>query len=554
MNFIRFESARKLRGGYYSEPDIADFLTSWALAAGARRVIEPSCGDGVFLEAIARFPRRNVESVEAFEIVPAEAHKARDRVRRTKGIACKVHAKDFLDWFVRRSCDDAEFDAVVGNPPFIRYQYLNDDQQALAEQIFAKYGLRFTKHTNAWVPFVVASLALLRPGGRLAMVVPAELLHVLHAKSLRDFLLDQCSRVLVIDPEHIWFSGTLQGVVLLLAEKRDTRPRPTSLAILPVADRRKLTRPAAEFFDRAEFFPGSTVNGKWMVGLLNGRERELIAQLERSPLVSRFAAVAAVDVGIVTGANDYFLVPDAVVDEYGLHRWAYPMFGRSDHVRGVIYDDANHAENKRVGRPANFLRFGNTRFEDLPAGARRYIRWGEAAGLADRYKCRIRTPWYNVPSVYAAPVGMLKRCHYFPRLVLNTAKAYTTDTAYRVKVRRGRAADLVVSFVNSLTALSSELEGRHYGGGVLELVPSEIEKLLLPVGRYPRSALKDLDRAVRDGMPAEALLARQDELLLRPIGATKQECGVLLSAWHRLRSRRQRTGAGPVTSAPSEVI
>jgi hypothetical protein len=341
----------------------------------------------------------------------------------------------------------------------------------------------------------------------------------------------------------------LQGIALLLAEKRrDSDRGNSSLAIQPCADRRQLARPAAELFPRADFVPGSVMNGKWMVGLLTGRERELLARLERSSRVCRFGDVAAVDVGIVTGANGFFLVPDAVVDTYGLHAWAKPMFGRSDHVRGVVYNDKSHAENKFLGRPANFLWFGPTPLKDLPAGVRRYIRSGEAEGLAQRYKCRIRTPWYNVPSVYVAPVGMLKRCHHFPRLVLNAAKAYTTDTAYRVTVQRGRAADLVVSFVNSLTALSSELEGRHYGGGVLELVPSEIERLLLPVGRHSPSSLKDLDRAVRGGMPAEGLLARQDEMLLRPIGLTKGECDLLLSAWHRLRMRRQRTGVEPSES------
>src|SRR5262245_14813398 len=117
MNFIRFESPRKLRGGYYSEPDIATFLTDWALAGGARRVLEPSCGDGVFLEAIARLSGRDVESVVAYEIIPAEAKKAYDRVRRTREIACEVHAKDFLDWFVNRPIGGRGFDAVVGNPP-----------------------------------------------------------------------------------------------------------------------------------------------------------------------------------------------------------------------------------------------------------------------------------------------------------------------------------------------------------------------------------------------------------------------------------------------------
>src|SRR5688572_30620772 len=155
MNFIADESPRKLRGGYYTEPDIAAFLTGWAVAGSARRVLEPSCGDGVFLAAINGLSRRSVESVVAYELDGAEAEKARDRVRRAKGSAFKVYATDFLRWFVDRPGDQPEFDAVIGNPPFVRYQYLHARQQSLAERIFAKYDLRFTKHTNAWVPFVV---------------------------------------------------------------------------------------------------------------------------------------------------------------------------------------------------------------------------------------------------------------------------------------------------------------------------------------------------------------------------------------------------------------
>src|SRR5205807_2162244 len=147
--------------------------------------------------------------------------------------------------------------------------------------------------------------------------------------------------------------------------------------------------------------------------------------------------------------------------EHGLGAWAHPMFGRSEHVRGVIYDSKGHQENRERGLPANFLWFGNRPLGAFPEPARRYIRHGEAQGLHRRYKCRIRTPWYNVPSVYAAPVGMLKRSHHFPRLILNAAGAFTTDTAYRVALgNEVRAPDLVVSFVNSLTALTAELEGR----------------------------------------------------------------------------------------------
>jgi hypothetical protein len=210
-------------------------------------------------------------------------------------------------------------------------------------------------------------------------------------------------------------------------------------------------------------------------------------------------------------------------------------------VDGVIYDKRCHRRNQEHGLPANFLWFRDRPLSALTASARRYIQSGEAQGLHRRYKCRIRTPWYNVPSVYAAPVAMLKRSHHFPRLILNSAKALTTDTAYRILPQKGRASDLVFGFVNSLTALSAELEGRHYGGGVLELVPSEIERLLVPSVRHSVDDLRDLDRRIHSRAAAEDLLAGQDRILLEPLGIRRSDCEAILAAWLRLRARRQRT-------------
>jgi len=138
-------------------------------------------------------------------------------------------------------------------------------------------------------------------------------------------------------------------------------------------------------------------------------------------------------------------------------------------------------------------------------------------------------------------VAMLKRAHHFPRLILNSAKALTTDTAYRILPQKGRASDLVIGFVNSLTALSAELEGRHYGGGVLELVPSEIERLLMPSIRHSADALRHLDGRVRLRAAAEDLLAERDRILLEPLGIRRSDCEAVLAAWLRLRARRQRT-------------
>jgi adenine-specific DNA methylase len=548
MNFIQFETAQKLRGGFYTDADIAEFLTRWVGVVRPQRVLEPSCGDGAFLEALQKSASTRLKTVFACEINPEEAAKAR---ARTGGARLDVHGGDFLRWFLFYAGQVEAFDGALGNPPFIRYQYLPEEQQLLAERVFKRFGLPFTKHTNAWVPFVIAALALLRPGGRLGMVVPSEIFHIPHAQSLRRFLTEQCSRILILDPEEIWFGETLQGTVLLMAEKKYERAeRSQGVAVVPVRGRQQLGGDPEAMFQGASYTNGSTIEGKWMPVFLTREERALVSALRVAKRVRPFTEQASVDVGIVTGANKFFLVPDKVVEEFRLQRWAHSMFGRSEHVQGLVYSRADHAANKRAGLPANFLWFQEESVDDLPANVRRYLEAGLKEKLQTRYKCRVRTPWYKVPSVYTAPVAMLKRAHNIPRLVLNSAGAYTTDTAYRIKPLRATAEALVFSFVNSLTCLTAEMEGRHYGGGVLELVPSEIERLLLPVVDASAAQLAAADERYRKAENDLVFLHGQDAAVLSKVGLTKRDQEMLFYAWSRFRDRRQRV---PSTEELSEV-
>ncbi len=538
MNFKKNESSQKLRGAYYTPADLADFLASWVSVKNPDRILEPSCGDGVFFEGIARHV--GDAEVQAFEIDGVEAKKAYQRAK-TSGLSnVRINDKDFLGWAYWAMKQKSErFAAVVGNPPFVRYQYLPPLFQDLAGRIFRELDCKFTKHTNAWVPFILASMALLKRGGRLAMVVPAEIIHVTHAQSLRSYLGCECSRLIVVDPEELWFEGTLQGAVILLAEKKSSsRSRGEGLGIYPVRGREFLKTAPEEIFRTPHSINGKTVEGKWTRALLNQSTRSLLDELEYRDDVHRFDDIAEVNVGIVTGANKFFLIDDETVRHYKLKKWAHPMFGRSEHCPGVIYDEMQHEENAAKGKPTNFVWFQDTSVEKNKLG-QSYIELGEDQDFHKRYKCRIRTPWYSVPSVYSTEIGMLKRSHDTPRLILNRLNAFTTDTAYRVRSSVGTAEQLVYAFTNGLTALSAELEGRHYGGGVLELVPSEIERLLLPLPTKIKPDVGDLDKAVRT-MPAELVLESQSKKVLGSLGLSNSDQAELLSGWRKLRNRRHR--------------
>ena len=209
---------RKLRGGYYTPLQLADYLTKWAIRSPADRVLEPSCGDGsIVSSAASRLDERG--AITAIEIVAGELEKAQNKAH---------HFVPRMDWccgsffhYFPNLLAGAKFDAAIGNPPFIRFQYFNRKERAQAFSMLNAFGYRPTGLANAWVAFVQLSVELLRDGGRLAMVVPAELLQVQYAAELRYRLPALFEEVLVVAFKELVFPEIQQEVLLLLADGRN---------------------------------------------------------------------------------------------------------------------------------------------------------------------------------------------------------------------------------------------------------------------------------------------------------------------------------------------
>jgi hypothetical protein len=107
-------------------------------------------------------------------------------------------------------------------------------------------------------------------------------------------------------------------------------------------------------------------------------------------------------------------------------------------------------------------------------------------------------------------------------------------------MRCKNSADLVVTNTYThLTAASAEIEGRSYGGGVLELEPSESEKLLFPKQLHEALPLQEIDKLIRSGQ-LQAVLNENDRLvLMNGIGLSKKDCTMLKNIWTRMRDRRR---------------
>lgn len=569
MNFKHQESKQKLRGGYYTPQLLADLLSQWALSDKASTILEPSCGDGRFLHAIYNQLVASNESVhlsiDAVEIEPEESAKAEEfssNLRRI-GVDVRVVNDDVFHWLGNGN-SNKKWDAIIGNPPYIRYQYFEKSQREIAEDIFRMANVPFSKRTNAWVPLVIASIMHLVPGGRLAMVIPSELLHIQHAGGLRQLLDQEMETITLINIREMVFTDVLQGVVLLLGIKRQDRE------FMPLMHQEKqqlylLAQPTGESaklrildYDKLDNLSQldlltvkedtekniNPVNGEWMFGLLTEEEGTFVNKLKARSEVLPFASIANVDIGIVTGANDYFVVNEKTKKQYELETICAPMLGKSNLIKGITYTLKDHEVNAQADKSVYLLSFPEKMPADLPTSMVNYIRLGERLQLQTRYKCRIRDPWYVVPYVWASEISLLKRSHLFPRLVLNELRAYSTDTAYRICLLPpylNRARDLVFSFLNSLTFLCAEFEGRHYGGGVLELVPSEVEKLLIPLISISENEFAHIDSIIRTGASLDEIVNYTDHIVLgEGLGLTSEEIALIRKAHRRLMKRRLR--------------
>jgi adenine-specific DNA methylase len=523
-------SAEKLRGGYYTPPVIAEYLATWTAGAGAR-LLEPSCGDGAILAPLAR-RRRDVLGIE---LEPGEAAKA-----RTASPSADVVEADFFDWF--GPPQHGAWDGVAGNPPFIRFQHWTEPTRSLAFDVMRYVGMRPTKLTNAWVPFVVASVLALRRGGRLGLVVPAELLQVTYAAELRALLVDEFSELTAITFKHLIFDGILQEVVLLLGVRG---PGPAQIRVVRADDASSL--PAV---DKLATLPHAPTlrheSEKWTKYFLDLTGIDALRQALANEALMRLGDLADVDVGVVTGRNQFFVLRPSDAANLQLDHHVMPLVSKSAHLRGVLFAKGDLKELRKADALCGLLAVPSEVELCQDKALDAYVAAGEAENVHKGYKCSIRKQWWVVPSIWTPDAFLLRQIYDHPRIIANTAGAISTDTIHRVRMLNGvPPARLAAASVNSVTFGFAEVMGRSYGGGVLELEPREAEALPFPDPHaLTLQDVKHVDWLLRGGRLIDALDHVDRRLLIETLHLEPRMVKTLRLVWERLRDRRLARGYG----------
>ena len=140
----------------------------------------------------------------------------------------------------------------------------------------------------------------------------------------------------------------------------------------------------------------------------------------------------------------------------------------------------------------------------------------------------------------------------YPKLVLNRCGAISTDTMCRMKFRDGIDPELgIIAYYNSIAFAFTELYGRSYGDGVLEILPKEVDNIhVLNTGllniytELKRSVISVIDGVVRNGRNIDEALDYIDaKMLVGILRFDEDTCRACRRIWKTLQARRLGRGA-----------
>jgi hypothetical protein len=533
------DAQSKALGAYYTERPIARFLLEWATSSASDTVLDPSFGGGVFLHAAHErvLTLGGDPCAQVFGIELDEQAFSSFSISLLDGCHLQLHCSDF---FEVDPCQFGPFTAVVGNPPYIRYQRFTGSAREKAIQRAKEVGVDLPRLTSSWAPFLVHATRFVAPGGRLAMVLPMELAYATYAQPVIDYLRRSFRNLRILTFRRRLFRQLSEDTLLLLADGRGQPFDCLEFTELPgVESLAETPLPPGIPVDSAQNSRGIP---RLLAYLLPPRVRELYAELSNGDGVSRLGSLVTIGIGYVTGDNDFFHLDAATARSYEIPETALQRAVRSvSDFDGLHYTECDWQAEHGVGKANLLLRGENVEVEQLQP----YLDVGMARGVDQRYKCRVRELWFVVPHVHVGDAFVSCMSGDRPKLVLNQAGVVAPNTLHVASIQpphRDALEAVAVAWRTSLTGLSCEIEGHALGGGLLKLEPVEARQVLIPLPKLGKACYSDLasqiDSLERMGELEAARSLADEWILRRGLGLAKTDVQAIQAAWRTLHDRR----------------
>lgn len=515
---------KKATGSYYTCNSIADYIASWAIDSPEMCVLEPSFGDGIFIDsAFYRFSELgNYEP----NIIGVEIQKKPYNLYIEKHTDIMGFQMSFMDFQTNR-----EIDAVIGNPPYISLKNLKESERKKAFKLVCSYGVNMQTSASMWLPFIIHSTELLKKGGKLGFVLPYEITYVRYAFDLWKYLSKNYGKITICRIYDDFFPDVDVETVLLLAEKKGETTNNVCYKVFnTVSDL---------FLDNVCHISQISIDD--IINLRKPFERELIPdsvatileRLRKDKKTTEFVKDCKFKIGYVSGNKGFFHISESEIKQFKIC---------PENIKKSLINARQITANGNIGIETAQITDCSYLFYPtiIGSGEKKYIKHGEKQGINNGYKCKVRNPWYLVPGV-EIPDMVLTVFGDIPKLMINDGNFYVSNSLLGGFSKVENRKELICRWYNSLTLLSIEATIHSLGGGTLVLIPGETDKLEIisefPTDKIDSTFTKISNYAQRNA--TEDIYKYGDDIVLKEIyGLSNQEINEIRKAVTILRNWR----------------
>jgi adenine-specific DNA-methyltransferase len=459
----RSAEQRRSVGAFYSPPLLVERMVDWILARNPVRVVDAGCGSGRFVvEVVRRSPATRVFAVDADPIATILTRAALAVLEASDATVLQA---DYTTW---EPPPERGRTAFLSNPPYVRHHGLSSEAKRWARDAGARLGQRVSGLAGLHLHFYLATMLKARPGDVGCFVTSAEWLDVGYGSALRALFLDGLGgqALHTVEPAAVTFTDVQTTATIACYE---VGASPSSIRVSTIA-----APTAFGNLDAGRPVARSLLANSLRWSTIVHSERPIVDSGGTVPL----GGLARVHRGIVTGANDFFILSRQRATDLGLLPWCRPAITDGQEILragGVIRDAPERkllldvpCDIDRQAFPAldAYLRTGERRLGELPAVAERYI--------ASR-----RKPWWYLGRHASAPIVASYMARQAPAFALNPdglALVNIGHGLYPVKAMNDAQLGKLCSYLITHRA-TFRGQGRTYQGGLEKFEPREMEAL-----------------------------------------------------------------------------
>ncbi len=469
--------ALRKKGQFWTPGWLAELMSGWCMQAKPSELFDPAVGPGTFFLAARRLGYKpKFSGYDIDQKVVRQAIEWGLSETELKGI--KIH--DFLS-----SETEVLHQAIVANPPYIRHHFLDENRKGFLKSVSLEHlGIELDGRTGLHVYFLIKSLSLLSPNGRLAFLLPADVCESVSSRRLWEAIFSKYNvqRVLNFSTSANPFPGVDTNALVFLI-KNDGPTHEIEWVNVTKHDSSWLRGVMVN--DHSVGRPGEKEGAQLHVratseALDSGLSRPPGLPVKGVPIRELVKVVR----GIATGDNDFFFLTSSQVKETGISsKYFARAIGRTRDCQQDTLTKEILAQLDLKGRPTYLLSITDDFAQASQDSLSMYIAKGESQGLNSKPLLKTRKPWYKAEHRDVPPILFAYLGRRSSRFILNQAGARPLSgflCVYPLEKYKSKSLNIWKALNDPETIKALYRVGKSYGDGALKVEPRQLDSAIIP--------------------------------------------------------------------------